>query len=129
MKYYNKDYGNYINDDSTEVSIDKEVDETRQIDEEYKKIEKSGRLFRSPIDIYRERHNGYPSNLVFFVSLLLSAFILFVIFSICTQIIDNLNLLSPHEYYSYLMYSFPIMLLAIFLMLLVVLHFIRPFVQ
>ena len=52
MKYYNKDYENFVLDENAEIRVEKQ----RQDEEEIREIKKSQRPFKSLLDIYRERH-------------------------------------------------------------------------
>jgi hypothetical protein len=129
MKYYNKDYSNYINDDDTQRAIDKDVDEIRQIDEEYKKIEKSRSIFKSLLDVYRERHDGYPSNSIFLASFILTMFSLFVIMSLTTNVVIGLNLFPGRAEVNFFMYEAALMFLYMLIMPLIILRLIRPLFQ
>ena len=88
MKYYNKDYENFVIDQDTETRIEKQ----QQLDEANKEIEKRQRPFKSIIDVYRERNNGYPSYSVLFLSLFAAAIITFIATLVIEFTLVDLNI-------------------------------------
>lgn len=88
MKYYNKDYENFVVDQDTETRIEKQ----QQVDEVNKEMEKRQRPFKSIIDVYRERNNGYPSYSILFLSLIVAAIITLIATLLIEFIIVDLNI-------------------------------------
>ena len=94
MKYYNKDYENFILDENAEIRVEKQ----RQDEEEIREIKKSQRPFKSLLDIYRERHNGYPSYSVLFLSMFAAAFITVIPLMAIGEILIGLDIISRKDF-------------------------------
>jgi hypothetical protein len=122
MKYYNKDYENSVVDDKTEGRLE----EVREIDQENEEITESQKIWRNPlelyIELYRERHNGYPSDTIIILSILSSFFI-----TLCLTIIivDVLNTINNAGIYTFLEYFIIIFIIVSIL----IIYFFRYFFQ
>ena len=122
MKYYNKDYENSIMDGETEERLE----ESRQIDQENEEIAKSQNIWRNPlnlyIELYRERHDGYPSDNILIISVLSSFFI-----TLCLTIFicDILNTMIDTGFYTFVEYFVIIFIISLIL----IVHFLRYFFQ
>jgi hypothetical protein len=94
MKYYNKDYENFVIDENAEIRVEKQ----RQDEEEIREIKKSQRLFKSRLDVYRERNNGYPSLSILFLSLFAAAIITMIPLMAIGFTLINLKIITQKDF-------------------------------
>lgn len=123
MKYYNKDYENFVIDDKTEIRVEKQ----HQDDEEIRKIENAQRPFKSLIDRYRDSHNGYPSYSILFLSLFAAGIITFITTMIIGFTLVDLNIITDVYFGKILLYILPLWVLAIMVITYIILNYVRKF--
>ena len=122
MKYYDKEYENSIMDGETEEGLE----EARQLNQENEEIAKSQNIWRNPlylyIELYRERHDGYPDDNIIIFSVLSSLFI-----TLCLTILicEILNTMIDTSFYTFVEYFVIIFIISLIL----IIHFLGYFFQ